>query len=81
MNMEEVNEIVDMLFAQKALYEKANGTYKDPKEKIINFGFDKYKECDIKYGELCPHHRCVYTSLILESGKIAYFKCGREELK
>lgn len=74
-----VDEITDMFFAQKSLYEKANETYKDPKEKIIYFGFDKYKDCDIKYGEFCPHHHCVYTSLILESGKTAYFKCGRKQ--
>lgn len=73
-------EIAEMLISQKTLYERANGTYKDPKEKIVYFGFDKYKDCDIKYGELCPHHHCVYTSLILESGKTAYFKCNRKEV-
>ena len=35
-NMEEVNEIIDMFFAQKSLYERANGTYVDPREEIIN---------------------------------------------
>ena len=26
-----IKNLVDMFFAQKTLYEKANGTYKDPK--------------------------------------------------
>lgn len=31
-----IDEIVDMFFAQKSLYEKANGTYVDLREEIID---------------------------------------------
>ena len=86
-DMEDItDEIVDMFFAQKASYEKANGTYVDPREKLFELLQDvvsgnlDYGICDKQYGDYCNNPRCAKTILSFKNNKSVYFKCGREEI-
>jgi hypothetical protein len=36
-----------------------------------------YEQCDVKFGEICKHPRCINAILELKSGKSIEFKCGR----
>lgn len=74
-----------MFFAQKVLYEKANGTYVDKREKapetVTEFGFYRYENCDAKRGDVCRFPRCVESIMIFKNNESIYFKCGREDKK
>ncbi len=36
-----------------------------------------YEHCDVKFGELCKHPRCINTILELKDNSDVIFKCGR----
>ena len=82
-----VDEIVDMFFAQKTLYEKANGTYVDKREKLFELLQDvvsgnlDYGICDKQYGDYCNNPRCIKSILSFKNNESMYFKCGREDKK
>lgn len=36
-----------------------------------------YEQCDIQFGEICKHPRCINAILELKNGTSVTFKCGR----
>ena len=82
-----VDEIVDMFFAQKSLYEKANGTYVDKREKLleslkeVEYKFYDYEDCDKKHGDICHNRLCIHSVTVFKNNETIYFKCGREDKK
>ena len=36
-----------------------------------------YEQCDVKFGEICKHPRCINAILELKNGTSVTFKCGR----
>ena len=36
-----------------------------------------YEQCDVKFGEICKHPRCINVILEFKNGTSVTFKCGR----